>query len=272
MRKYINNENEIKLKTIYELLSCEQNIVAFLKLQKCLKALFSNINISMELVFKHIFGPKKKDIDYDKFYNLYLNCKNNNNNESNEIKIFFDKLLNSFLKEEYSYIGNDIKNNYVFSTRQTCRKRKCITMVQILSDKKGKIHGLNLEYDGEYKSEMYPESIKDKLIISLEIKLELNKRNVNEKLMVDEENNRDGISHILGTINNKSGLITFLGFKCISGKTLSVGLPEGEGFLFGKFGKKFQYLKIHMTEDGINKFEPEFKEIPKKILLYKENT
>ena len=271
MRKYINNENEIKIKTIYELLSCEQNIVAFLKLQKCLKALFSNVNISMELVFKHIFGPKKKDIDYDKFYKLYLNCKNNNNNESNEIKIFFDKLLNSFLKEEYSFIGKDIKNNYVFSTRQTCRKRKCITMIQILSDKKGKIHGLILEYDGEYKSEMYPNSIKDKLIISLEIKLEIIKKNVNEKLMFDEENNGDGISHILGTINNKSGLITFLGFKSISGKTLSVGFPEGEGFLFGKFGKKLQYLKIHMTEDGINKLEPEFKEISKKNYYTKKS-
>ena len=53
----------------------------------------------------------------------------------------------------------------------------------------------------------------------------------------------------------ESELITFLGFKCISGKISFVWKPKGKGFLFGKFGTKLLDIKIQMTVDGIIKFE-----------------
>jgi hypothetical protein len=95
------------------------------------------------------------------------------------------------------------------------------------------------------------------------LKEEVIKDNEEEKVLLDDEFYLDEISYIFGTINNKSRYITFLGFKCISGKIAFVGEPDGDGFLFGKLGKKLQNMIIQMTEKGINKIEPEFKKIPK---------
>ena len=64
-------------------------------------------------------------------------------------------------------------------------------------------------------------------------------------------NYRDSATHIFGTISQETGLITFLGFKCVSGKTVFVGFPEGEGFLYGSFGKKFHNLN-NSLEDNID--------------------
>ena len=58
-----------------------------------------------------------------------------------------------------------------------------------------------------------------------------------------------------------------MGFKCLSGKTVFVGFPEGDGFLFGKFGTKFHDIKLQMTVDGITKLEPGFKSNPRKIFF-----
>ena len=52
---------------------------------------------------------------------------------------------------------------------------------------------------------------------------------------------RDVITHIFGTINSKTN---FLGFKCVSGKTVFIGYPEGDGFIYGKFGTKFHEVKV----------------------------
>jgi hypothetical protein len=54
--------------------------------------------------------------------------------------------------------------------------------------------------------------------------------------------------------------VNFLGFKCVSGKTVFVGYPEGDGFLFGNFGKKFHEIKIQMNIDGIILLQPGFNE------------
>ena len=56
-------------------------------------------------------------------------------------------------------------------------------------------------------------------------------------------NYRDAVTHIFGTYEEQSGLITFLGFKCVSGKTQFVGTPKGKSFLIGEFGKKLNQLK-----------------------------
>ena len=112
---------------------------------------------------------------------------------------------------------------------------------------------------------MYPPKLGDNLLVSLEMNLGI----VDEKPLKDnllgkflgfkQGNYRDAVTHIFGTYEEHSGLITFLGFKCISGKTVFVGFPEGEGFLFGKFGTKFHDIKLQMTEEGITKLEPGFK-------------
>ena len=181
----------------------------------------------------------------------------------NNVTISMETVFKDICGEKKKYI------NYTFSTVKSCKKRECVTLVEILSDKSGKIHGINLEYDGVFKSKMYPSRIDDELVVSLEMTLgivdekPIKEKKVGKLLGIKQGNYRDGVTHIFGTMNQETGLITFLGFKCISGKTVFVGFPEGEGFLFGKFGCKFHDLKLQMTVDGITKLEPGFKKNPR---------
>ena len=259
------NGDEIKIKTICEYLFFDQfqDSANFETFEKCFQPLFNNMEISFERVFKDICGRKKKYITYKRFARAYLEYIRKND-ISNDTKLFFGKLLNSILKGENVSIGEDKENVYAFSTRKTCRRRQCLTQVQILSDKEGTIHGINLEYEGVYKSKMYPKILEDELVINLEMNLNyLNEKsmrdNMKKNYVINQDAYRDGVTHIFGTIN-KNGFITFIGFKCISGKTVFDGFPEGDGFLFGKFGMKFHDIIVEMTQDGITKLEPGFKE------------
>ena len=261
--------DEIKIKTICEYLFFDQfqDTATFEIFEKCFQPLFNNVKISLEKVFKDICGRKKKYITYKRFARAYIEHIKGNDN-SNDTKLFFNKLLNSILKIEKKTIGEDQENVYIFSTIKACRRRKCLTQVQILTDKEGKIHGINLEYDGVYQSKMYPKTIEDDLVVNLEMNLNyLNekslKNNMRKHFSVVQDAYRDGVTHIFGTINKK-GIITFIGFKCISGKTVFDGFPEGDGFLFGEFGMKFHDIIVHMTKDGITKLEPGFKKNTKK--------
>ena len=259
----LKNDDKLKIITLCEFLFLDQyrDYARFLRFEKCFQPLFNNIDISIEDVFKDICGPKKKYLTYKRFTKAYLNHINGED-KIIDTKIFFDTLFNSILKTEKTIIGKTTENIYTFSTIKSCRKRECITMLQILSNKEGKILGINLEYDGFFKSKMYPKIIEDDLEISLEMNLVLvdeNKENKGTNSKMKQDNYIDSITHIFGTINEETGYITFLGFKCISGKTVFDGFPEGRGFLLGKFGTKFHDLKIQMTEEGITKLEPGFK-------------
>jgi len=52
--------------------------------------------------------------------------------------------------------------------------------------------------------------------------------------------------------------LNLFGFKCVSGKTVFVGNPEGDGFIFGNFGEKFHEIKIQMSLDDIPLLKPGF--------------
>ena len=260
-------ENEYnKIKTICEFLFFDQyqEAASFTRFEKCFQPLFCSIeNISFFFFFKDIVGPKKKYITYKRFLKAYLNYKNQNDSLSNDTKIFFSNLFNSILKNQDDFVGENSENNTLYSTTRTCKTRDSITKLQVLNDAQGNFHGINLEYDGIYQVKMFPKSLEDELQIILEMKLgiidyDLFKRNIkryrNNKIGLY----RDAITHIFGTINDK-GFLTFIGFKCISGKTLFVGFPEGKGFLFGEFGKKIHDFKVQLNIDGITKFQPGFK-------------
>ena len=264
-------DEQLIIKTLCDFLFFDQfqDTASFPRFEQCFQPLFNNLNISMEKVFKDICGPKKKYITYKRFAKAYLNHKNNKDN-SPDTKTFFEKLLNSILKKEDSFVGSVGENIISFSTRKTCKNRDCITLLQVLSDKEGNIHGINLEYDGVFQSKMYPKNLEEILILSLDMNLGIIddkskiKENIEKFSFIEQGNYRDAITHIFGTINKESGFITFLGFKCISGKTVFVGFPEGDGFLFGKFGNKLHDLKLQMTDYGITLIKPGFKENLKK--------
>ena len=262
----VYDEELIKIKTLCEFLFFDQyqDSATFLRFEKCFQPLFNNIDISMEKVFKDICGPKKKYITFKRFAKAYDNYITKKDCLSKDTHIFFDKLFNSILKTGKSFVGENIENVYSFSTVKACRKRDCITMIQVLSDKEGNIHGINLEYDNAITSKMYPKICQYELMITLEMNLDILDKNSLEKNTkifsdVSPDDFRDAITHIFGTINKEKGFINFLGFKCVSGKTVYVGFPEGDGFLFGKFGTRFHDIKLQMKKEGITKLEPGFK-------------
>ena len=81
---------------------------------------------------------------------------------------------------------------------------------------------------------MYPSKIEQNLVISLEMKLGI----IDEKLRTDlnklggvrEEFLKDAVTHVFGTFNEKTGVISFLGFsqslgsdvRSVKGITLSL--------------------------------------------------
>ena len=260
-------ENEYnKIKTLCEFLFFDQyqEAASFTRFEKCFQPLFCSIeNISFMKIFKDIVGPKKKYITYKRFLKAYINYKNEDASLSNDSKIFFSNLFDSILKTKDDFVGENLENNMLYSTSRTCKIRDSITKLQVLNDDQGNIHGINLEYDGIYKVKMFPKSLEEELQIILEMKLDIINYNLFKKNIKRYKNNkidlyRDAITHIFGTMNDK-GFLTFIGFKCISGKTLFVGFPEGKGFLFGEFGKKIHDFKVQLNIDGITKFQPGFK-------------
>ena len=275
-------EDQIRIKTLCEFLFSDQfgQTATFNRFELCFKPLFNNIEISLDEVFKYICGRKKKYITYKRFAKAYLEFTNGICQSDDAIK-FFEVLNNNILKgdgcigdlNENKIIGNseeELMNNFnnyffVFSNQRICEKRDCITKLQIITDNEENIHGINLEYDQVFESQMYPENFKDDLYVRLEINLniidkELIDENINEFSSIKQSNYRDAITHIYGTISEETKYITFLGFKCISGKTLFFGKPKGKGFLFGKFGYKFHYLTLQLKNDGITYLKPGFKE------------
>ena len=262
----LSPEEENQLKTISEYLFFDQfkDFVTYNRFEQCFQPLFNNIPISMDKVFKSICGEKKKYINYQRFVNSYLLYKSNDPKIVQDLKTFFEKLFNSILKKDNTFIGKPQEKTFNFTTPKACKKREFITSINILSDKDGVIHGLMLEYDSVASVKMYPSKLESNLVISLEMKLgivdekPLKEKKVGKLEGVKEEFYRDAVTHVFGTINPKTNIINFFGFKCVSGKTLFVGYPEGDGFIFGNFGKKFHELKVQISLDGIILLQPGF--------------
>jgi hypothetical protein len=262
------NKEQIIIKTICDFLFLDQyeETASFLRFEQCFQPLFNNINISFETIFKDICGEKKKYITYKRFAKSYINYKKGIN-ISEDTKLFFDLLINSIFKYEKKFVGEVKKNFLAFSTLKTSSKRNVISKIQVLSDKNNnQIQGINIEYDEVSQNKMHPKSIENNLDITLEMNLNIMDeektiiQNKKKFKVIKKGDYLDAITHIFGTLNPETGFISFLGFKCISGKTVYVGLPKGEGFLFGKFGYKFHDLKLQMTEGGITRMEPGFNE------------
>ena len=254
----LNPEEDLKLKTICEFLFFDRlkNEATFPRFEQCFQPLFTDTNISMLSIFTLIAGEKRKYITFPRLIKAYQN-----RTSSKDLNFFFDKLFNSILKKDTDFIGQNKEKSYNYSTAITCGKRQCITLVEVLSDKDGIIHGFNITYDDVFKCKMYPKKIEDDLLVTLEMTLGLidespiKDKKIGKFLALKAKNYKDSLTHIFGTYDKDNGLITFLGFKCVSGKMAYVGYPKGEGFLFGKFGSKLHDLKIQMTLEGITKLE-----------------
>ena len=259
---------DVQLKTICEYLFFDQfhDYVSYPRFEQCLQPLFNDTTISLYAIFKEICGPKKKYLTYCRLINAYKKYKLQPGNQSNDLKFFFYKLLNEILMKENSSKGESPEICFRYSTNIANSKRKFISLIEVLTDNEGVIHGLNIQYDGVFKNRMYPSKIEENLSISLEMNLgivdeqPIIKGSVGKFMGIKEKFFRDLVTHVFGTFDKDTKILSFLGFKCTSGKLVFVGVPKGEGFLFGKFGTKLGQFKIEMTEQGVTKLEPIFDE------------
>ena len=164
---------ECQLKTICEYLFFDQfhEHASYPRFEKCFQPLFNEANIALDSVFKEICGPKKKYLNYPRFVKAYKKYKSQPGNISNDMKIFFYKLINEILVKEEEPRGESPEVCFKYSTKIANNKRKYISIIEVLTDEDGTIHGLNIEYDGVFKNRMYPSKIEEKLSISLEMNL-----------------------------------------------------------------------------------------------------
>ena len=185
-----NYEDQTRIKTLCEFLFSDQfgETASFNRFELCFQPLFNNIDISLDKVFKYICGKKKKYITYKRFAKSYLEFTNGIC-QSKDAETFFQILIYNILKEdgfigvlsENKIFGNsedelrDNLNNciFYFSNKRSCRKRDCISKLQIISDNEENIHGINLEYDEVFESKMFPENFEDDLIVRLEVHLNI---------------------------------------------------------------------------------------------------
>ena len=257
----LSEEEQIKINTICDYLFFDQfsETATYLRFERCFQPLFAEEeNLELDDLFREICGYKKKYLNYKRFVSSYLKYKEDKT--SKELKAFYDKLFNSILSKDS--IGEFEGGRLTFSTRKANRNRECITLIEVLNDKEGVIHGINVTFDDIFKNKLYPKKIEDILSVGLEVSLKildedkLDKKEVSKYIKASYF--RDAITHIFGTIDQESKIVTFLGFKCISGKTQFVGFPKGKSFLLGDFGKKINQIKCQMTEDGLTTILPYF--------------
>ena len=169
----LSPEEEIQLKTISEYLFFDEfkDFVTYNRFEQCFQPLFNNVKISIDKVFKNMCGEKKKYLNYQRLVNSYILYKKKDPKISPDLKTFFEKLFNSMLKKENTFVGKPQEKTFSFTTPKACKKRDFITSIKVLSDKDGGIHGLIMEYDGIVKNKLYPSKIENNLVISLEMKL-----------------------------------------------------------------------------------------------------
>ena len=267
MFQSIEEKELTNIKTVCEYLFFDQfkDTASFQGFERAFSCLFPKTDIEFDKVFKEICGDKKKYITFRRFVRTYINYKKKEGISEDTIK-FFDELFKNVLKDDGEILGKDIEKSLKFTTA-TYKNRESLSKILVLTNQKEKIRGINIQYEDVITCKMFPRKIADQLEVKLEMLFgllneeEMKKNKLANVLGLKEKAYRDSITHIFGTYTSK---ITFIGFKCRSGKTEFVGKPKGKGFLFGHFGKQFHYLKMQMTIKGIHKFEPHFIESKRK--------
>ena len=217
------------------------------------------MKMSLPLVFKEICGEKKKYITFRRMISSYLVYKNLKQGTSEDFKLFFDLLFSNLIKNEGTFTGKKVKKAKKLTTAN-CKKKRAISKLLVLTNEDKDIKGLQIVYDDFFKNNLFYAKNTNSLYVNLEIDLGKIDDELSDNKKLSKFHNRDAITHIFGTFEEK---ITFLGFKCRSGKTHYIGSPKGEPFLYGVPGKQFHYIKVEIS-DGITGIEPYF--IPTKRL------
>ena len=149
----LTKEEDKKIKIICEFLFFDQftEIASFLRFEKCFQPLFSEEpDLDFDILFKELCGQNKKYLNYKRFVAAYLKYKEGKS--SKQMNLFFGKLFNSILQKKS--IGSLEEGRFTYSTIRSNKNRESITLIEVLNDNEGVIHGINIEYDGIFKNEL----------------------------------------------------------------------------------------------------------------------
>ena len=250
-----NDLNKIKNVLNYLFFDQYQDMASFPRFEECFTILTQGQEINFPEAFTDIIGEKHKYLTFRRMIRAFFRVQEGGRKVKESTKKFFDIIFNKTLKNDGEFIGEKLEDAIKFHSKSS-ENHKAISSFAIITDeKKEKIKGFQIYYDDFFKNDLFVND-DEKKYISLEVNLRIDEDRPEElKDKFPDKNHRDGIITILGTFTDH---ITFLGFKCRSGKTLFVGKPNGDPFLFSEVGKELKYVKIEIKDNFITYFEPHF--------------
>ena len=250
---------KIKIVSDYLFFDQYKDMASFPRFEECFGVLTVGKNIDLPEVFKQIVGEKKKYITFRRMIRMYYRIQEGGKKLSENTKTFFDDLYNKTLISENEGYGNHLEHALHYQTNNA-ENHYAISKLSVITDESGEqIIGIRLYYDDFFKNDLFLNKGEEEYVISLEINLGILEERPEElKEQFPDINGRDGITNVLGTYTDH---VTFLGFKCRSGKTLFIGKPEGNPFLFGVIGKQVQGFEIEIYENKITFIKPRFQEV-----------
>ena len=257
----VTNEELIKIKVLCDYVFADQykDSASFPRFEECFGILVKDLNIKLQQVFMDMCGPKRKYITFRRMIKAFLNYKNKNRRNSEDFNKFMDLMYNNVLRDDEANVGKQIEGATHYNSK-SAENHKAISKLSVITDEtKEVIKGFQIEYDDFFKNDLFLNKEGEKFFISLEINL-----GVEDKLSTDpkefpDANERDGITHICGTCNDSA--ITFLGFKCRSGKILFIGKPDGKPFIFGVIKGQVQSIKCEVKDGTLTFLDPNFFEV-----------
>ena len=260
----ISNFDVIVIRMICDYLFVDRlnDMATFTRFEQCFGPLFSDENnFSISEAFKEICGPKKKYITFRRMISAFLNWKSGKSKNKN-FNFFMEKLFKSIVKKRDDVIGELEEGFQIFST-VNCQGRKAISKLGVFTDgAKNVIQGFLLRYDDCFNANLSYKTESE--TASLEINLK--PFSIDEKYGQVYSNDRDGISHIAGKYDNENKVITFLIFKCRSGKTFYIGdnskkNPEKvRPFLIGTSRSQLKHLRIETVKNQLIYLDPSFEQ------------
>ena len=257
------DESELnKIKVLCDFLFFDQykSSASYPRFQHAFAAFAGNSKMDLFQTFKNLCGEKKKYITFGRMLKSFL--KNKKDPKKNPItNTFFTTLMDDkIIKNEEEEAGIQYENAIRYSTKQG-NMRNFISKVCVITDESGEnIKGLRIYYDDFFKNDLFFNKRGEKFIINMELNLigDLTEDKINGRA---DMNSMDGITNVFGTYTDK---ITFIGFKCRSGKSSFYGKPEGTPFFYGGIGRHVKTFKCEVKNGSLTSILPGYVDVIRK--------
>ena len=258
----LTEEELNSIKTISEFLFMDQyqDTAAYPRFEECFGPFCLEKSIDLPKVFKTLCGRKRKYITFRRLISSFNQWKKNPNKYNEDCTKFMELVYKNLLKKPNETVGKIVDKAVCYNTNNSEHKKAISQFCVITDEDQDIIKGFQITYDDFFKNTLFLNKENEKFYVSLELNLAPDTpTNESAQESFPDENYRDGITHLGGTIKNDK--INFLVFKCRSGKTSFVGKPSGDPFLFGSYGHQLHTIKIAVKDGSLIYIEPDFIEV-----------